>query len=154
MTPLPIRPKDTTLALAIADDDIVVIDGSAGVRRVTFATLRSLLVSSFATGMTFKGAVAGDSVPNSSAAAGDYYLVNANGTSQGKDWVAGDFALYNGSGWDKLEAAWLKPISNAVGSGEPEGVVTGIYEGQTYVDRDTGTRWSFLGTPGENTGWV
>lgn len=38
--------------------------------------------------------------------------------------------------------------------GSPEGVVVGHKQGQIYVDLDTGDLYKFIGTPGQNTGWV
>lgn len=39
------------------------------------------------------------------------------------------------------------------GHGSPEGVVTGSIQGQTYDDLDTGTLYTFNGTPGTKIGW-
>lgn len=39
------------------------------------------------------------------------------------------------------------------GHGSPEGVNTGAFQGQEYIDLDTGGVYVFLGTPGTNTGW-
>jgi len=46
---------------------------------------------------TYKGGVAGGSVPATSALAGDYYRITAEGTAQSKTWAAGDLAIYNGT---------------------------------------------------------
>lgn len=40
------------------------------------------------------------------------------------------------------------------GHGDPNGVETGAFCNQPYLDLDTNTRWAFAGTPGTNTGWV
>lgn len=40
------------------------------------------------------------------------------------------------------------------GSGSPEGVRTGDFIGQQYLDEDNDARYVFNGTPGANTGWV
>jgi hypothetical protein len=56
--------------------------------------------------------------------------------------------------WDRL------PPSSGVcsdcilsGHGSPEGVETGTFQGQPYTDIDTGGVYTFIGTPGANTGW-
>lgn len=40
------------------------------------------------------------------------------------------------------------------GNGPPEGVVTGTARGIIYTDLLTGTLYKFIGTVGQNTGWV
>lgn len=40
------------------------------------------------------------------------------------------------------------------GSGSPEGVVTGDFINQPYMDEDDGSLYVFNGTPGQTTGWV
>jgi hypothetical protein len=40
------------------------------------------------------------------------------------------------------------------GNGDPNGVVTGQIQGQTYLDKDDNELWVFGGTVGANTGWV
>lgn len=40
------------------------------------------------------------------------------------------------------------------GNGSPEGVETGDFINQPYMDEDDGSLWVFNGTPGTNTGWV
>lgn len=54
--------------------------------------------------MVYKGGVAGNAVPATSTTAGDYYLITSNGTSQGKTWVKGEIAVYEGSSgnWTQL----------------------------------------------------
>lgn len=54
----------------------------------------------------YLGGVAGGSVPATAASAGDYYLINAAGTSQGKTWAIGQLAVYEGSSgnWTQLAA--------------------------------------------------
>lgn len=41
-----------------------------------------------------------------------------------------------------------------VGHGSPEGVRNGAIRGQIYTDEDTGSKYTFLGVIGQNTGWV
>lgn len=45
----------------------------------------------------FKGGVAGASVAATATAAGDWYVITADGTSQSITWTKGDAAIYNGS---------------------------------------------------------
>lgn len=40
------------------------------------------------------------------------------------------------------------------GNGPPEGVVTGVIQGQVYTDLLTGSFYKFIGTVGQNTGWI
>lgn len=65
----------------------------------------SLVPSSFAGGIQYKGTVAGASVPASSGATGDYYLIASAGTSQAITWAVGDFAVWNGAAWQKVAMA-------------------------------------------------
>lgn len=64
--------------------------------------LRQTLVQTGA----YLGGVAGGSVPATAASAGDYYLITAGGTSQGKTWVTGQLAVYEGTSgnWTQLAA--------------------------------------------------
>lgn len=56
-----------------------------------------LLKQAIQTPLVYKGGVAGGSVPATSTTAGDYYVITADGTSQGENWVVGDIAIYEGS---------------------------------------------------------
>jgi hypothetical protein len=60
---------------------------------------------------TFLGGVAGDSVPATAAAAGDWYIITSAGTSQSKTWAVGDRAYYNGSSgsWTQTSGSTLSP---------------------------------------------
>lgn len=40
------------------------------------------------------------------------------------------------------------------GNGPPEGVVTGVIQGQLYTDLLTGTLYKFIGTVGTKLGWI
>ena len=40
------------------------------------------------------------------------------------------------------------------GHGSPEGVVTGDFLNEPYLDLDDGSLWLFAGTVGAKTGWV
>jgi hypothetical protein len=64
---------------------------------------------------TFKGGVAGNAVPNTLPLAGDYYRVTSAGTSQGKTWAIGDYAVYNGTSgaWTQLTGLFL-PVTEEV----------------------------------------
>jgi len=60
------------------------------------------------TGLAFKGTIAGDSVPATSSAFGDLYVISSPGTSQSKDWNTGDQAIYLGTSgaWDQVSIAF------------------------------------------------
>lgn len=64
---------------------------------------------------TFKGGVAGGSVPATSTAAGDYYRITSAGTSQSKTWATGDLAIYNGTSgsWTQVSGGVTDPASLA-----------------------------------------
>lgn len=53
------------------------------------------------------GDVAGGSVPATSTAAGDWYVINAAGTSQSITWAIGDIAIYEGTSgnWSQIVGA-------------------------------------------------
>lgn len=40
-----------------------------------------------------------------------------------------------------------------IGHGPPEGVEVG-YQGDLYMDLDTGTKWGFIGVNGTKIGWT
>lgn len=40
------------------------------------------------------------------------------------------------------------------GTGSPEGLQTGTFLGEEYVDTSNGALYVFIGTPGTTTGWV
>jgi hypothetical protein len=93
----PTRPKDATNRAALLDDDRVLVDGSAGVGSILFPTLKNQLLGNITGALTFKGVQAGASVPNTSAAIGDYFIIYTAGSSQGKSWQIGDLAIYKGT---------------------------------------------------------
>lgn len=64
---------------------------------------------------TFKGGVAGASVPATSPAAGDYYRITAAGTAQSKTWATGDLAIYNGTSgsWTQISGNLVDPSTLA-----------------------------------------
>jgi hypothetical protein len=53
----------------------------------------------------YAGTVDGDSVPATATAAGYYYIITADGTSQSITWAVGDLAVYNGTSgdWSQVE---------------------------------------------------
>ena len=57
----------------------------------------------------FLGGIAGASVPATAPLAGNYYAITIGGTSQGKTWVLGDQAIYNGSSgsWTQITGYYL-----------------------------------------------
>lgn len=71
-----------------------------------------------ASAMAFKGGVAGASVPATSTAAGDYYVITSAGTSQSITWAVGDGAVYNGSSgsWTKHTGAVKAITEGGTGS--------------------------------------
>jgi hypothetical protein len=108
----PLRPKDATNGATMADDDAFLIDGLAGIRSLKYSTLRNQMLGNLTGAPTFKGTVAGNSVPSTSTTAGDYYTITTAGTSQGKTWGIGDVAIYRGTSgqWDKVTSA-LRPLN-------------------------------------------
>lgn len=63
----------------------------------TFKIPAELLPASVVGSLVFIGSIAGNSVPNTAGAAGQYYVITTAGTSQSKTWVNGDLAIYNGT---------------------------------------------------------
>lgn len=103
--------------------------------------------------ITFKGTVPGGSVPNTSTAPGNYYIISISGSSQGIAWIAGDYAVYRGNGiWDQIPSG--NSSHEVSGVGPPENVQVGAYRSQTYTDTITTASYRFLGTPGTKIGWV
>jgi hypothetical protein len=60
---------------------------------------------------TFRGGVAGASVPATQTAAGDWYWITAAGTSQSKTWAVGDRAVYSGSSGNWVQIATQAPYA-------------------------------------------
>lgn len=96
--------------------------------------------------MVYKGGVAGGSVPATSTTAGDYYLITSNGTSQGKTWVKGEIAVYEGTSgaWTQLagvtvtvQVAMPTATSDAGNPGE------WAIDSTKRADYHAGTGWLF-----------
>lgn len=65
----------------------------------------SQLPSSVLGGMVYKGAWDASSANYpASPSAGWYYIVSVAGTISGKAYTVGDWMVYNGTGWDKIDA--------------------------------------------------
>lgn len=69
--------------------------------------------AAIAAGLNYKGTQAGASVPATSTAAGDCYVILSAGTSQSKTWAAGDLAIYKGTSgqWDQIPSTVVLGIS-------------------------------------------
>ncbi|HTG44937.1 MAG TPA: glycosyl hydrolase family 28-related protein [Verrucomicrobiae bacterium] len=104
MTAVPIRPKDATAATVIGDNDVITIDGAAGVRALPYSLFRTQIIGGLSGGLTYRGVIAAEDLPATSTAAGEYYLISEAGDAQGKTWYVGDQAIYRGTSgeWDKL----------------------------------------------------
>lgn len=48
----------------------------------------------------------------------------------------------------------MSTVVGLAGHGNPEGVVTGVVQGQVYTDLDTGAFYKFTGTAGTKIGWT
>jgi hypothetical protein len=61
-------------------------------------------LNAFSSALTYKGLLdaSGGSYP-STPDSGDYYVISVAGTISGTAYVAGDWAVYNGSSWDKID---------------------------------------------------
>lgn len=56
--------------------------------------------------------------------------------------------------WDRLPDSTVLAVYGLLsGHGSPEGNVTGDFQGEMYTDLDSGGVYTFIGTPGTNTGW-
>jgi hypothetical protein len=108
----PVRPKDALDTMSIGDTDRIMFDGQAGVRSMLYSNFRTQLLGNATGGFVYKGTVAGNAVPNTSAAAGDYYTIISAGTSQSITWGIGDTAIYRGTSgqWNKISSA-LRPVN-------------------------------------------
>ena len=73
------------------------------------AAAASAVTAANAIASTFKGGIAGASVPATSTAAGDYYRITSAGSSQSKTWTTGDLAIYNGTSgsWTQIPAGFI-----------------------------------------------
>lgn len=65
----------------------------------------------------FKGGLAGNAVPATSALAGDTYRITSAGTSQSITWAIGDMAVYNGT-----SGSWTRLPLNIVTAGSAHGL--------------------------------
>ena len=96
----------------------------------------SQLPSSVLGGMVYKGAWdASTANYPSSPSAGWYYIVSVAGTISGKVYTVGDWMVYNGTGWDKIDAT--ADVSSVNGQ-------TGIVVINTADIPDLGTYAEFL----------
>jgi lysophospholipase L1-like esterase len=72
-----------------------------------------------AAALNFIGESAGDSVPATAGAAGDCLLITADGTSQGKDWEEGQYAIWEGTSGDWAQANGLLELDSPDFTGTP-----------------------------------
>lgn len=106
MTEVPIRPFALPGTASVGDEDVLTIDGAAGLRKMRHADYRSVLVGGITGAIVYRGLVHGANVPNTSTSVGDFYVIDLAGTSQGKTWQPFDMAVYRGSGvWDRVRLA-------------------------------------------------
>jgi len=129
--PIKIRIKNLASVVTPDEADTTVVDGNNGNRAWSYANVKARIAAAFRAaptafglaplgddykvppaylpasitgGLVYKGTLAGASVPATSTAAGDYYIIISAGTSQGKTWAIGDMAIYKGTSgqWDQV----------------------------------------------------
>lgn len=151
-----IRPKTLPRVTTPSAGDILILDGANGVRSMQdsdyktaiaaaivaapstykIATLdgtnkvpTSQLPASLTGSLVYKGTLAGASVPATSTAAGDYYVIISAGTSQSKTWAVGDLAVYTGvsGSWDQISEGTKQVAQGGTGA-------TTVAAAQTSLD--------------------
>jgi hypothetical protein len=96
--------------------------------------------------LAYKGGVAGGTVPPTSTAAGDYYIITSAGTSQGETWAVGDLAIYEGTSgnWTQLAGITVMKLvampANTAAAGAPGEYAVSATQRADYV---SGTGWVF-----------
>lgn len=127
-----------TLSTAYSDATL----GDVGWTNVTWAIFKNhssdgtgaeyinmVLPPTFVAGGTSAGTVSGASVPNTLAGAGYYQEITTAGTSQGKTWAVGDYAVYLGTSGAYLQ---LRPKGIKMLPGETAGPFRIIGDGNAW----------------------
>lgn len=100
----------------------IIISGSAAAAYAAAASASAAAAAASAVAAAnavvgnFLGGVAGASVPATATAAGDYYRVTSAGTSQGKTWSIGDFAIYEGTSGNWTQISGTGNVTGPVSS--------------------------------------
>lgn len=100
----------------------IIISGSAAAAYAAAASASaaaaaaSAIAAANAVVGNYLGGVAGASVPATATAAGDYYRVTSAGTSQGKTWSIGDFAIYEGTSGNWTQISGTGNVTGPVSS--------------------------------------
>lgn len=131
--------------VALVDDEFIIDNvGSAGTRKLAYQELRAQLASEFSGapgtynlatltagkiptsqipnsisgGLVYDGTSAGNAVPATLTATGYYRVITSAGTSQGKTWAVGDWAVYKGSSgqYDQISAAVVQLAQGGTGA--------------------------------------
>jgi hypothetical protein len=101
---------DAAAQLALATTQANNAAGSASSASASAASADASATAALnAISQAYKGELAGASVPATSTTNGDTYRITSAGTSQGKTWVVGDAAIYNGSSgqWTQLTGFYI-----------------------------------------------
>lgn len=97
--------------------------------------------------LAYRGGVAGGSVPATSTAAGDYYIITAGGTSQGKTWAVGDLAIYEGTSGNWTQVAGLHVMNRVtMPTATADAGAVGEYaaDAEKFAIYVSGTGWVFF----------
>lgn len=148
-----IRPKDLLALTAPVDADEFTTDSDTnGTRAVTFADLKTAIASAFVAapatfnlapvvagkipdiylpitgGLVFVNSVAGNAVPATAPAVGNFYVISSAGTSQTITWAVGDWAIYKGTSgqWAKVSAATVALAAGGTGATTAAGARTNL----------------------------
>lgn len=107
---------------------------------VSFSKINGRETITFPGAMTYKGVLdASGGVYPSNPAKGDYYIISVAGTISGTVYAVGDWAVYDGSAWDRVEnQQYIKRVGTTispVSDGDDFDILTGaIKKGNYHVE--------------------
>ncbi len=145
---------ESSLAASISSGDATLQSEISGLNLLTEAQVQTLISSAIVGGVRYKGVAHADEATPAAAtgtstfAQGDLYRVSTNGsTAFGVGLSAGDYVLYNGSAWDKIDST-----DPSVSSGDSVVVVTqtgdnqySVKIAQSFLDRIAGIETNLAG---------
>lgn len=126
---------EASLAASISAGDSTLQSEINNLNLLTEAQVSALISAAIAGGVRYQGTATADATNPATAtgtstfANGDLYRVSSNGTSAfGFALNTGDYVLYNGTGWDKIDST-----DPSVSAGDSVIVVTQVGDGQYQV---------------------
>jgi hypothetical protein len=123
-------------AAALASQNAAAASQVGAAASATSAAASAVLAQQ-AIAASFKGSLAGATVPATSTTAGDWYRITSAGTSQGKTWAIGDMAIYNGTSgaWTQIPGSLIAEDRVLAGDARRALAPAFYFDGETTAAR-------------------